>query len=352
MQFHWTENKQGQRSLKCIISNYHNNLPEQVIQLNWLVVALLTMTLLILPVHAEGEFTLLVDNLQTQSSNRARPIQIFENSDQFTIQLPEELRLSAASRMFRYKLEGVDQFWEIYSEVSSLPSYEHLKAGNYVFKIEKRHANGQYITYRNIRILVPLSSSLLEAAHSTPTILTLIIITLMAFFKSPILGRIKAIKIVAKSELNVVLSRLFNQPLSKSKHQTGSAISVSSSCDETFPKCSVKALRDINFKQKLDDYLESNFAEGITVSAMASELAMDRSAFTRKVKKLTSYSAQQYLLHYRLQKAYEFLPEAQSVGQVSDLTGFNTQNHLSSSFTKKFGIHCRSRMLGETARLA
>ncbi len=107
--------------------------------------------------------------------------------------------------------------------------------------------------------------------------------------------------------------------------------------------------KDPFFLKKLDSYIEKNIAEKITVEEMSSDLAMNRSAFTRKVKNMTSLNAQQYILHYRLTKAYDQLLSAQSVASVADKLGFSTQNHLSTAFTKQFGITCRDRIAGKNA---
>jgi signal transduction histidine kinase/DNA-binding response OmpR family regulator/ligand-binding sensor domain-containing protein len=108
-----------------------------------------------------------------------------------------------------------------------------------------------------------------------------------------------------------------------------------------------KVSKDPKFTEKLDNYIEKNMEEKITVEGMASSLFMDRSAFTRKVKSISSLNAQQYILHYRLAKAYEFLPGAPSVAEVALQLGFSTQNHLSTAFSKQFGITCRDRMSGK-----
>ena len=108
-----------------------------------------------------------------------------------------------------------------------------------------------------------------------------------------------------------------------------------------------KVSRDPKFTEKLDTYIEKHLGEKITVEGMASSLYMDRSAFSRKVKAMTTLNAQQYILHYRLAKAYDFLSTAQSVAEVAGQLGFSTQNHLSTAFSKQFGITCRDRMSGK-----
>lgn len=110
-----------------------------------------------------------------------------------------------------------------------------------------------------------------------------------------------------------------------------------------------KASRDPEFTEKLDAYIEKHLGEKITVEGMASSLYMDRSAFSRKVKAMTTLNAQQYILHYRLAKAYDFLSTAQSVAEVAQQLGFSTQNHLSTAFSKQFGITCRDRMSGKVS---
>ncbi len=102
------------------------------------------------------------------------------------------------------------------------------------------------------------------------------------------------------------------------------------------------------FIQRLNDYIDKNIEEKISVEDMSKSLGMNRSALTRKVKDITSLNTQQYILHFRLQKAYEMLPKAKSVAEVAYSLGFNTQNHLSTAFTKQFGITCRERLSNKT----
>ncbi|GAB2931025.1 helix-turn-helix domain-containing protein [Rheinheimera gaetbuli] len=108
-----------------------------------------------------------------------------------------------------------------------------------------------------------------------------------------------------------------------------------------------KIFRDSQFRGKIDNYIEKYIDKKITVEKLAASLYMDRSSFTRKVKSITALNTQQYILHYRLAKAYEYLPNAQSVGEIANILGFSTQNHLSTSFSKLFGITCKERMLGK-----
>jgi signal transduction histidine kinase/DNA-binding response OmpR family regulator len=112
----------------------------------------------------------------------------------------------------------------------------------------------------------------------------------------------------------------------------------------------IKNSRSPGFTKKLDNYIEKHLSETFTVEEMASNLAMNRSAFTRKVKNITSLNTQQYILRYRLFKAYELLLSSPSVAEVAYSIGFSTQNHMSTAFTKQFGITCRERMSGKEAK--
>lgn len=115
-------------------------------------------------------------------------------------------------------------------------------------------------------------------------------------------------------------------------------------------KNSQRVAKDTQFIDKLHNYIENNIDKKITVEDVAESFCMDRSSFTRKVKSITFLNTQNYILHYRLNKAYEYLPDAQSVCWVADKLGFNTQNHLSTSFSKHFGITCRERMSGKESQ--
>ncbi|WJG11182.1 hybrid sensor histidine kinase/response regulator transcription factor [Aliiglaciecola sp. LCG003] len=150
------------------------------------------------------------------------------------------------------------------------------------------------------------------------------------FIHKPFKPQVLALKIKNIIDKNEALSSRF-------------ALASTTACKETRRNVS----RDPKFTEKIDAYIEKNLSEKITVEGMANALYMDRSAFTRKVKTISSLNAQQYILHYRLAKAYDLLVSSESVSEVALQLGFSTQNHLSTAFSKQFGITCRERMSGK-----
>ncbi len=88
------------------------------------------------------------------------------------------------------------------------------------------------------------------------------------------------------------------------------------------------------------DIIHERFNEqGLTVAAVADEINVDRTYLFKLFKSYVKYSPQQYIIHYRLNKACELLRKTSfSISEISELTGFGASSHFSKLFTKHKSI--------------
>lgn len=97
---------------------------------------------------------------------------------------------------------------------------------------------------------------------------------------------------------------------------------------------------DQRFMNKLYDYINSNLSNSdLNVNLLGRELGFSRTNFYRKVKALTGTTPTDFLRVYRLNRAAELiLKEEYSFNEISEMAGFGTQSHFSTSFKKHFGM--------------
>ena len=88
-------------------------------------------------------------------------------------------------------------------------------------------------------------------------------------------------------------------------------------------------------KWALDIIHERYHQTDLTVAALAEEINVDRTYLFRLFKTYVKYSPQQYIIHYRINKACDLLRKSRfSISEISELTGFNNPSHFSKLFTK------------------
>ena len=76
-----------------------------------------------------------------------------------------------------------------------------------------------------------------------------------------------------------------------------------------------------------------------SVAALASAVAMSRSAFSARFTALTGQSAMQYLTHWRLQLARSHLQASQeALGQVAVRFGYHSEAAFCRAFKRLFGV--------------
>jgi transcriptional regulator GlxA family with amidase domain len=98
-------------------------------------------------------------------------------------------------------------------------------------------------------------------------------------------------------------------------------------------------LKEQNFLQELNLFLESHYAEPLSMSSIAAAVGMNENQLRYKLKALKSITPQKYLSLFRLEKARYFLhhhPEL-TVKDIGYRTGFTDPAHFSNTFYKEFG---------------
>lgn len=98
------------------------------------------------------------------------------------------------------------------------------------------------------------------------------------------------------------------------------------------------ALSDIE-KQQIIDYIEANLDKKVGVVELADLLNMSRYHFTRLFKESIGVSPAQYSIERRVKKAIYLLRDTKlSVGLIAQQTGFSSQSHFSSIFSRKMQV--------------
>lgn len=91
--------------------------------------------------------------------------------------------------------------------------------------------------------------------------------------------------------------------------------------------------------KQLENILEKNLENGkLTNKEIAADLRMSERNFTRKVRKLTGKSANEFIRAYRLEKAMEFIQEGTylTVNELSNAVGFASPGYFSHIFEEHY----------------
>ena len=100
-------------------------------------------------------------------------------------------------------------------------------------------------------------------------------------------------------------------------------------------------LFDFTEPWKIDilDFLNENYMYELSIDEIASFTGRSLSSFKRDFKKISELSPEKWLIHRRLEAAYEKLREAgKSVSDVYIEVGFKNFSHFSTAFKKQYGV--------------
>lgn len=100
------------------------------------------------------------------------------------------------------------------------------------------------------------------------------------------------------------------------------------------------SLHDKAFLGELYKVMESSMGElELDVNDLATSLHISRTKLYYKVKGLTGESPAAFFKNYKLNKAAELICEGKyNISEISDITGFTSLSHFSTSFKKHFGM--------------
>ncbi len=100
-------------------------------------------------------------------------------------------------------------------------------------------------------------------------------------------------------------------------------------------------LFDFSDPWKIDilDFLNANYMHEMTTEDMAHYTGRSLAAFKRDFKKVSDTTPERWLIHKRLEKAYELLQKGgQKMADVCYTVGFKNPSHFSTAFKKQYGV--------------
>ncbi len=91
--------------------------------------------------------------------------------------------------------------------------------------------------------------------------------------------------------------------------------------------------------RRIVDYVEANLAESLELSAMAAEVGLGATVFTRRFRKSFGQPPYQYVIARRLERARRLLSETSApIKAVAAACGFTDQAHLTRLFSRELGV--------------
>lgn len=98
------------------------------------------------------------------------------------------------------------------------------------------------------------------------------------------------------------------------------------SCEKT-----ETAEKDLSIKKAII-YINSNYTEQMTIDEIASNAALSKYYFCREFKKVTGYSAVQYINMTRCRAAEKILAGGSTVGEAAEAVGYDNLSYFSKTF--------------------
>ena len=112
-------------------------------------------------------------------------------------------------------------------------------------------------------------------------------------------------------------------------YSTSSAIDINCSKDSLSPV----------LHRRLDEYIQSNLSQNITLAKMARVLNMSTSHLTKLFKQSQGISLYQYVIVCRVAKAKQLLKNSKiAIAQIATQVGFADQSHLTYHFKRHVGV--------------
>ncbi|MEK0315561.1 AraC family transcriptional regulator [Cohnella sp. 56] len=137
-----------------------------------------------------------------------------------------------------------------------------------------------------------------------------------------------------------------DRPVNRDLRLTSLLIDVLTSMVELLPASadagaalSVSPRKQDAYVHRSLDFLHCHFSEPVTVAQLAAALGLDRKYLSVIFKAATGMPPQQYLLHYRMERAGELLKKGQyTVGEVARSVGYRDALLFSKMFKKLKGV--------------
>ena len=115
---------------------------------------------------------------------------------------------------------------------------------------------------------------------------------------------------------------------------------IESSADNDVETGSVISELDKDFMQKVIIVITENMSnDDFSINDLASEMAMSRSVFFKKIKAITQHNPQELIRAIKMKKAAELILENKySIAEISYMTGFPNPKYFSTAFKKFYGV--------------
>ncbi|MCL2043923.1 MAG: AraC family transcriptional regulator [Treponema sp.] len=139
-----------------------------------------------------------------------------------------------------------------------------------------------------------------------------------------------------KKELSAIINNKNSPPLTLIGHLYLflSSLITSSSLRE---KAQGGSLRDFYIREAIS-FIEQHYHEDISVESIASFCSLDRSYLGKIFKNKLNTSPQEFLIHYRMNKACELMKITNyTIGEISGLVGYSNQFNFSRVFKHTIG---------------
>lgn len=100
-----------------------------------------------------------------------------------------------------------------------------------------------------------------------------------------------------------------------------------------------RKLLDASKIRTIDQFVEANLEEPLTLGQLAQHAGLSRYYFLRSFKEATGLSPLQYVIGKRVERARIMLRDGSgSIAEVAYATGFSSQSHLNWAFKRHFGV--------------
>ncbi|MBE6778727.1 MAG: AraC family transcriptional regulator [Ruminococcaceae bacterium] len=94
---------------------------------------------------------------------------------------------------------------------------------------------------------------------------------------------------------------------------------------------------EAHYASRVRTYIQTSYAQNITVQGIADMFSLDRRYLTRLFKNRYGLTIQEYLLKMRLENAARLLLAGHSVSESAALSGYRERSHFSRMFHQHFG---------------
>ena len=109
--------------------------------------------------------------------------------------------------------------------------------------------------------------------------------------------------------------------------------------DYTFAGKAMRIERNVRRMQQISTYVMAHYAHPISLTDIATEVGMNRSAFCTYFKRNKGMTFSRFVMQYRLNTACELLKRShKSVSEICYLVGFNDLPYFVRLFTAEMGM--------------